>query len=165
MNPLTTPHPRRPVRRHHALLARTQGGATAIEFALVFPLFFMIFYGIVTFSLILVAQQNLTLAASEGARAALNWQSNQSVSDALNNRGAAACQTAALMATTLVRAMTCTHTSAPCGPNGTMDCVSVQLNFNYQSNPPVPILPLMAFMVPANLTSSATVQLNPENIQ
>lgn len=49
-----------------------QRGATAVEFALVFPLFFLIFYAIVTFGLIFAVQQNLTLAATEGARAAYN---------------------------------------------------------------------------------------------
>ncbi|KLU20452.1 pilus assembly protein TadE, partial [Caballeronia mineralivorans PML1(12)] len=46
----------------------------AVEFAIVFPLFFLVFYAIVTYSMIFVAQQSLTLAASEGARAALRYQ-------------------------------------------------------------------------------------------
>ena len=72
-------------------LARRQRGATAVEFALVFPLFFTIVYMIITFSLMMVAQQNLTLAAEEGARAALNYQPNTSLQSALTNRAAAAC--------------------------------------------------------------------------
>jgi Flp pilus assembly protein TadG len=142
---------------------RTQRGVTAIEFALVFPLFFAILYAIVTFSLILVAQQNLTLAASEGARAALNWQANAGMQDALAKRAAAACTAAQQVTATLVQAMQCTSTSAACGSG--MECVNVQLTFNYSLHPIVPTLPLLSYAVPTMLTSSATVQLNPENIQ
>ncbi|MFM0740510.1 TadE/TadG family type IV pilus assembly protein [Paraburkholderia xenovorans] len=143
---------------------RAMRGSTAVEFALVFPLFFVIMYAIVTFSLIFVAQQNLTLAAEEGARAALNWQSSTSLQNALDNRGQAACTAATQMATAFVaRAMTCTPTSAPCG-NG-MQCINVALSYNYSSNPFVPSLPIMNVALPATLQSNATVQLNPENVQ
>jgi hypothetical protein len=46
-----------------------------------------------------------------------------------------------------------------------MQCVNVLLTYNYQANPIVPILPLLGIVVPKSLSSSATVQLNPENIQ
>lgn len=145
--------------------ARAQRGATAVEFALVFPLFFTILYAIVTFSLILVAQQNLTMAAEEGARAALNWQSNTSMQSALTNRGSAACTAAKAVVATLVKSAQCTPSSAACGPGGAMQCVNVLLTYNYQANPLVPNLPLLSYAVPTTLSSSATVQLNPENIQ
>ncbi|MET5115605.1 TadE family protein, partial [Burkholderia pseudomallei] len=44
--------------------------ATAIEFAILFPMFFLILDGIITYGMIFAAQQSLTLAATEGARAA-----------------------------------------------------------------------------------------------
>jgi Flp pilus assembly protein TadG len=160
-----TKRTKRTLRRVQTRFPNAQRGATAIEFALVFPLFFMVLYGVVTFSLILVAQQNLTLAASEGARAALNWQSNTSMQNALDNRGKAACDAAKLMIATLVQSMQCTTTSASCGPNNTMKCISVQLSFDYQNHPLVPTLPMLASAVPTTLSGSATVQLNPENIQ
>ncbi|WP_233829421.1 TadE/TadG family type IV pilus assembly protein [Paraburkholderia sp. ZP32-5] len=143
--------------------AQTQRGATAIEFALVFPLFFLVLYAIVTYSLILVAQQNLTLAASEGARAALNWQSSSSPSDALTKRGGAACDAAKLVIQPLVQAMQCASTSADCGTG--MKCITVSLTYDYGAHPIVPTLPLLSMTVPASLYGNATVQLNPENIQ
>lgn len=154
-----------PIKRIQACHARAQRGSTAIEFALLFPLFFIVLYGIVTFSLIFVAQQNLTLAAEEGARAALNWQSNTSMQTALVNRGNAACAAAKLVIATLVQSAQCTSSSAPCGPGNTMQCVNVLLAYNYQASPLVPTLPLMNVTLPTSLSSSATVQLNPENIQ
>lgn len=50
-----------------------QKGAAAIEFAIIFPIFFIIFYTVVTYGLIFAAQQTLTLAAAEGARAAVRY--------------------------------------------------------------------------------------------
>lgn len=156
--------PRQPSRRAQSCRTRTQRGATAIEFAMVFPLFFAILYAIVTFSVILVAQQNLTLAASEGARAALNWQANSSMAGALAARATAACAAAQLMTTQLVgKAMQCTSTYAACGTG--MQCVNVVLTYNYSAHPLVPPLPGLHLVTPNQLISNATVQLNPENIQ
>lgn len=73
---------------------RRQRGATAIEFAILFPMFFLILYGIITYGMIFAAQQSLTLAATEGARAALNYQVAQTQSAALGLRAAAACTAA-----------------------------------------------------------------------
>jgi hypothetical protein len=46
-----------------------------------------------------------------------------------------------------------------------MQCVNVSLTYNYQANPLVPNLLLINVTLPNTLSSSATVQLNPENIQ
>jgi hypothetical protein len=46
-----------------------------------------------------------------------------------------------------------------------MQCVNVLLAYNYQASPIVPNLPLMGVTLPTSLSSNATVQLNPENIQ
>ncbi|SAL37881.1 TadE family protein [Caballeronia udeis] len=62
---------RAPVHGRSRAGRRVQRGSMAVEFAIVFPLFFLVFYAIVTYSMIFVAQQSLTLAASEGARAPL----------------------------------------------------------------------------------------------
>ncbi len=143
--------------------AHAQRGATAVEFAMVFPLFFSVLYAIVMFSLILVAQQNLTLAASEGARAALNWQANSGYSDAVSKRTSATCTAAKLVTASLVQKMQCQSSNATC--NGGMLCVTVTLSYDYSTYPIVPTLPLLSFAVPSSLTSTAMVQLNPENIQ
>ena len=146
-------------------LARRQRGATAVEFALVFPLFFTIVYMIITFSLMMVAQQNLTLAAEEGARAALNYQPNTSLQSALTNRAAAACVAAQAVVASIVSAATCTSTASACSPSNGMQCVQVAIAYDYQSHPIVPSIALLNIALPKTLTSSATVQLNPENIQ
>ena len=167
MNPLARhismrPHESRG--RHRSRRSCWQRGTAAVEFVLVFPLFFAVLYGIVTFSLIFVAQQNLTLAAEEGARAALNYQPASSVGAALAARATAACSAATNMIATMVSSATCVATPATCNYNAAMDCMNVTLTYNYASNPLIPSLPLMNVVMPASLVSSAMVQLNPENI-
>lgn len=69
----------RPVRRRFAALLRAraralvaaQGGMAALEFALVAPLFLMLAFGIVVFSLYLAAWIGVVQAAAEGARASV----------------------------------------------------------------------------------------------
>jgi hypothetical protein len=142
-----------------------QRGSTAVEFALVFPLFFVIFYAIVTYSLIFVAQQSLTLAAEEGARAGLRFQPTASTPAAsLTLRAQAACLAATQLANWLASGTPCTASAAPCGYDPTMDCLQVQLSYNYLGNPLLPTLPLMSLGLPNTLSAQAVVQLNPENL-
>ncbi|KAG0771683.1 hypothetical protein G6F22_016279 [Rhizopus arrhizus] len=47
---------------------RAQRGVYALEFGLVFVVFFLVFYAILTYSLVAAAQQSVTLAALDGAR-------------------------------------------------------------------------------------------------
>lgn len=53
-----------------------QRGAAGIEFALVFPLLFALFYAVVGYGLTMTLIESMTNAASEGARVALavDWQ-------------------------------------------------------------------------------------------
>lgn len=141
-----------------------QRGATAVEFALVFPIFFSIFYAIVTFSMIFVAQQSLTLATAEGARAALNYQSASSVPGAIGLRASAACNTATHMIAQMIQSAACQTVQATCNYDSTMTCIAVTLTYNYAASPLVPTLPGLAALLPQNLSSTATVQLNPVNI-
>lgn len=58
--------------RHRHLQNRAkQAGVAAIEFALLFVLFFGIFYALVSYAVTMLLQQSFTHAAAEGARAAV----------------------------------------------------------------------------------------------
>ncbi|MFM0044253.1 TadE/TadG family type IV pilus assembly protein [Paraburkholderia sediminicola] len=146
--------------------SRRQRGSTAIEFAMVFPLFFVVLYGIITFSMIFVAQQNLTLLAEEGARAALTYQISDNPTDALAARVNAVCPTVYGMLTPMLTPIAatggCNATAAAC--NSGMQCVNVVLTYSYVDHPLVPSLPLLGDVLPKTLTSSATIQLNPVNL-
>lgn len=47
-----------------------QRGATAVEFALVFPMLFVLFYSVVVYSYLFVLQESISFAAQESAAAA-----------------------------------------------------------------------------------------------
>lgn len=53
------------------LSARRQIGAAAVEFALIFPILFVVTYGAIIYSYIYVLRQSLTYAAQEAAQAAV----------------------------------------------------------------------------------------------
>lgn len=52
-------------------LPRSQRGAAAVEFGLVFPLLFALTYGAIVYSYVYVLRQSLTFAAQEAAQAAV----------------------------------------------------------------------------------------------
>jgi len=150
---------------------RANKGAVALEFALIFPLFFTIFYAIVTYGLICAAQQSLTLAAEEGARAALQYQPAASQAATLTLRASAACKTAVSILSWLPQSYLgsgspCTATPAACSydSTGTLQCIKVTLVYNYSQNPLIPLLPYFGIFVPNSLVGNATVQLNPATI-
>ncbi|MXN73427.1 pilus assembly protein [Burkholderia sp. 4701] len=145
---------------------RRQRGATAVEFALVFPLFFLIFYAIVSFGLIFAVQQNLTLAATEGARAALNYipESSGLGTQALQDRAKAAQSTAQNLTRWLPNVQVPLPPSAWCSYDTSMYCVTVTVTYPYSQYPLVPSLPLLSLVMPNALTSTATVQINPATI-
>jgi Flp pilus assembly protein TadG len=151
-------------RQRQPRMGRRQRGATAVEFALVFPLFFLIFYAIVTFGLIFAVQQSLTLAATEGARAALNYVKSASQTQALTLRAQAAQSTARNLTTWLPNVQVPTPSSSSCSYDASMYCVTVTVTYPYSQYPLIPSLPLLGLVVPTALSSTATVQINPANI-
>lgn len=62
---------------------RRQFGAAAVEFALVFPMLFVVTYGAIIYSYIYVLRQSLTFAAQEAAQAAVSVQPGASGYDDL----------------------------------------------------------------------------------
>ncbi|QGZ61698.1 TadE family protein [Paraburkholderia acidisoli] len=157
------------------LRRRRQRGNAAIEFALVFPVFFLILYAIVTYSMVFLVQQSLTAAAGEGARAALAYRSNTDPLAALNDRASQACLRALAVVSWLPGAGSATGGPTSCTPavnmapagctnNASMDCIQITLSYAYANKPLVPTLPLLDIAIPPSLTGQATVQIDPENL-
>ena len=158
-------------------------GVVAVEFAIVFPIFFLIFYAVVTYGLIFAAQQTLTLAAAEGARAAVRYPVQLSANTSqLVARKSAACAMANSAVEWLRKigsglgATTCVD-SAPGNAAGiyvyagnctgmaastVFSCVNVRINYSYASSPLIPRLlgPLLSLPTPDVLRGSAVAQVS-----
>lgn len=111
---------------------RRQKGISAVEFALAFPLMFLIFYGVVTYALVFLVQHTLSNAVAESARALLRYQSMDG--DTVDSRITLACQSAQSNMQWLIRL------------RGGGDCVSDFNNngnffFNIQGNECAPGAP------------------------
>jgi len=144
----------RPTRR--AALSRRQRGVAAVEFALILPVMFLLIYGMITYGLILVAQQTLTVAVGEGARAALRYSTNPT---------SAACQavdsSASWLGTNISGCATTAPAPATCPYPAASQCLTVTATFPYAQTPLVPTLPGFNLMLPSTLKASAIVQLSP----
>jgi Flp pilus assembly protein TadG len=158
-----------------------QRGVAAIEFAFVFPLFFVILYAIVAYSLILLANMAISGATQEGARAALaNPPGMTTLATQYSQRMSNACLRASSLATWLTTqapTTTCpestcssgsasclTVSQAACGPSNAMVCITVAMSYDYASHPIVPNLPLLGFVTPKTLGATSTVQLDPASV-
>lgn len=146
-----------------------QRGVVSVEFALIFPALFAIFYAIVTYGLIFAAQQALSLAAAEGGRATLRYQTaDLNAADpqqnALSKRMEAAKTAAKAPLSWLQQLGTpgsdpVTVTATPTTPcyDASVTCVKVEVSYDYQAHP---IVPRLMLPVPSKLGSSAVVQVN-----
>jgi len=140
-----------------------QKGSAAIEFALVFPVFFVIFYGIITYGMIMIAQQSVTLAAAEGARAALRHVPDESArtinaEDAATGTRSVAAWLGRQHLAFNGEPIDCPYTSGV----DVVRCYKVTVRYPYAQQPIIPLLlgPLMRVVVPDNLSSTAIVQID-----
>lgn len=148
---------------------RGQSGAYAVEFGLVFLVFFAILYAVLTYGLMFAAQQTLNLAAQDGARLMLRVQAQDSMSQrvvaakALASRQA---QWVGQMQGEDVRVLVCGKIQGAgldC-PNAALrdDQVQVTTSYAYGQHPLIPNLPLLgSVMVPQSLVlrGNAVVQM------
>ena len=135
-----------------------QRGATAVEFAIIFPLFFVICYGIICFGMIFVIQQSLTFAASEGARAGLNYAPD------LATRTAKAQATAQNVVGWLNISAPNVVVQAPaCKYDGSLYCLSVTVSYSPQAW--VKTMPFVGTILTQPLTSTAVVQISQSLLQ
>ncbi len=152
------------VRRRYAVAARSrQNGVVAIEYALVFifgllPLLLLTLSGVLIFA----AKQSLTLAADNGARAALQYSPSNAA------RQATACAVASESMQWLLNFSGETPDCADgpivvstiaCPSNASLMCVQVVTSFDYAAHPFIPGTKAVYEWVLDPITSSAIVQL------
>lgn len=134
-----------------------QRGAVAVEFALVFVIFFMVMYGIVAYGIVFAVEHSLTHAVNEGARAAVADVGGLAEREALAQATAKAA-----IAWMGKQAPAPQVTSVACASTGFV-CVKVRLVYDYAANPIVPPLPGLGITLPTTLSAQATVQLDAVN--
>lgn len=139
-------------------------GVAALEFALIFPILFIMLYGFITYSIIFAVQHSLNLAAAEGARASVRYQSQK---DDEQMRITAACQVIE-DSLSWIKGLG-VGVSCP-SQNGAALTVQMQnsqkqnglheldifLKFHYAKNPILPVI----FPVPEDLTAHAVSQFS-----
>ncbi len=144
--------------QHHS--PASQRGVYAVEFGLVFFIFFLVIYAILTYGMIFAAQQSLNAAAEQGARAMLTWQPSD------DQRKAEATSEAERL-TQWISAMASSGLSIlpPCYNGQSDDAGSacnqgqarVVIRYDYSAHPLVPTL--SSLLVPDTLFAQATVDL------
>jgi Flp pilus assembly protein TadG len=167
-------------------MGKHQKGATAMEFAFVFPVFFMLFYGSLMYGLIFLIQLGLQHAAEDGVRAALRYPTvtypaNNTAAQnrqlQMNARVAMALSVAATQASWMngwqppdIRANIClagaeclTSAAAAAYPdcNSTTRCqIVVTASYPYATKPVIPTMPGFGLLAPNTLLGRARVLLD-----
>lgn len=160
-----------------------QRGVYALEWAFIFPAFFLLLYGIICYGLTFLVRESMQYAVEEGARAALRYpvgassstwndrktQTVTAVKDRLDWMPTAIQPTDANIKFTvcLVSDAACNqdsvlNTSLPCSTAAPcMILVSYTIN-NYQDNAIAPAIPGMGLVLPSRLQASASILMDRE---
>ncbi len=149
-------------RRHRG----DERGASAVEFAIVVPVFLLFLIGIIQYGTIFLVRNQMTQAASDAARVAVTASTMTAAETAastalaqdLTHDGAglmsADCSNSAVSCTALP-ASSC---NAPSG----YQCLQVTVTYNYSQDPviAIPLLP-----TPTTITATSTVLVGNGNLQ
>lgn len=139
----------------------SQKGVAALEFAVVFPVLFLVMYGMVFYAMLFAAKHTLAESAADGARAAVRFMTAK---DDVSARKNAACTQAKIGVEWIEQmggaSVSCAaEASANCvRPSGSaVECLSVTLSYAYAQKPLLPQLPILP--APLMLSGNAVVQI------
>ena len=140
--------------------AGDERGSVLVEFSLVFALFVLVIYALITFGVILSAKNSLTHAAAEGARSAIGvvddpatpldervTRATGKVGDSLSWMGSK------------YQPGDTSATVAGCA-NSPAECITVTIEYPYDARPIVPPAPGLGLVTPSKLKSTAVVELS-----
>jgi len=135
--------------------------------------FFLVFYGILTYSLVAAAQNSVSLAAQDGARKILQWQAGAS---SMSARAGAGLDTALRRAEWISALSASPVQVAVCGSAGTLRSsaggacsglplapgqVEVTVSYPYGAHPLIPSVPLLqTVLMPASSVLSARAMVH-----
>jgi Flp pilus assembly protein TadG len=147
---------------------RGDGGTAILEFALVAILLLTIIFGIINFGLILSFKQDMTRAAAEGARAGAvalpattAWTDADAATDEAVDGFDKTCGMDGL--TCNVNLHSCTTAIPPGTPSNsssTGDCVTVELVYDYDTNPLLAKLPMIEPFLPDVIRAQSVARTN-----
>lgn len=136
---------------------RDERGSVLVEFSLVFALFMLVIYALISFGVILAAKNSLTHAAAEGARAAVAVVDDpMTPDDERIERAKDKVDEALSWFGSRYESGDTTASIAVCG---TAECITVKITYPYSTRPIVPPAPGLGLVIPSNLTSTAVVEL------
>lgn len=149
--------------------AHAQRGVYAVEWAIVFPVFFVILYAIVGYGLAFLVRESMQYAVEDGARAALRYQPSrqlrmQTAQSVVRDRLAwlplairPELSTVEVQICRMSEQMECAS-DLLCGSDVNSRClILVSLNLSYGESPLAPPLPGLGFLLPQQLAASASV--------
>jgi Flp pilus assembly protein TadG len=136
---------------------REERGSVLVEFSLVFALFVLVIYALISFGVILAAKNSLTHAAAEGARAAVAVVDDPMTAD--DERILRAREKVDQSLDWFGSKYESGDTTAFIAPCGTAECITVKIVYPYSTRPIVPPAPGLGLVIPSNLTSTAVVEL------
>lgn len=150
-----------------------QRGVYALEWAIIFPVFFMLLYAIISFGLVFLVRESMQLVAEDGARAALQYQPSRAerldkaksiVTDKLQWLPPPSSITATVCS---VGSPEICSPSLECGSTIDKRCmVLLSVTIPYGSSPLVPDLKLfgMSIFAPDQLTATASIVVDQAGI-
>lgn len=136
---------------------RDEGGSVLVEFSLVFALFVLVIYALISFGVILAAKNSITHAAAEGARAAVAVVDDPMTPD--DERVERAKEKVGQALSWFGSRYDAGDTTASIAACGTAQCITVKVTYPYSERPIVPPAPGLGLVIPSNLTSTAVVEI------
>ena len=151
---------------------RDEGGAAAVEFALVAPLLIFLLFAIISYGYMLSFRQSLSQAAAEGSRAAavaapglsdlqIDTRARAAVNSALGSYGVT-CTSDGQLKRGGVGAGTCLVSTKHACVTSTVgaQCVKVSLDYTYKDDALLPSFPGLGILLPEHLAYSTESQVS-----
>jgi Flp pilus assembly protein TadG len=136
-----------------------ESGAALVEFAMIIPVFLLLFYGLITFGVTLAQKQNITNAAADAARAAVGAPDLTTAENTATNRVRQALGTTAAyrISFNLTTDADYDPTIQASGACGTNNCITVRIIYDRPLFPGLS-LPGLRTLGPPAIKSTAVVQ-------
>lgn len=152
---------------------RRQTGAAVVEFAFVFPILFMLVYGVIVYAYVFVLQQSITYAAQEAAEAAVAIEPSLGLAQqqsAVRSTAVSALSWLPAGQRSRVLGSSGEKVSAVLCPQGNEGCPSdsdaLRVTLTFDMTVPTPLFPVLNLYIvgsvpplPATLTATAVVRI------